>query len=258
VISRSIDRRARRRERLRLEHTPDAVRRRIGSPAGPSYLRDFIYGAIDGAVTTFAIVAGSAGAGLDEKVVIILGMANLFADGFSMGVSNYLGSRAQIDERRQAREDEQRQIAGYPEGEREEVRQILALKGFAGSELDHAVEVITADRDRWVDFMMTEELGYGPELSNPLRAAVSTFVAFLIVGSVPVLSFLLNLAFTDLIDHPYMVSAILTGTAFLAVGIAKSRVVGQAWWRGGLETLALGGSAAVVAYLVGLALSGVS
>lgn len=258
MISRSIDRQARRRDRLRKEHSPDAVRKRIRQPPGPSYLRDFIYGAIDGAVTTFAIVAGSAGASLDEKVVVILGMANLIADGFSMGVSNFLGSRAQIDERRQAREEEERQIAAYPEGEREEVRQILKLKGFTGEDLERTVEVIASDRDGWVDFMMTEELGYGSDSANPLRAALATFVAFLIVGAVPLFSFLLNVAFTDLITHPYTVSVILTGVAFLAVGIAKSNVVEQDWWRGGLETLALGGSAAALAYLVGLALSGIA
>lgn len=241
-----------------MEHTPEAVRERLGGNPGPSYLRDFIYGAIDGAVTTFAIVAGSAGASLDDKVVVILGMANLFADGFSMGVSNFLGSRAQIDERRQARERERRHISGYPEGECEEVRQILAAKGFEGKDLDRAAAVITSDRDRWVDFMMTEELGFGPDSANPLRAALATFAAFLIVGTLPILAFLLNVAFPDLIAHPYLVSAILTGAGFLAVGIAKSKIVEQAWWRGGLETLALGGSAAGVAYLVGLALSGIA
>jgi vacuolar iron transporter family protein len=242
----------------RMEHTPEAVRERLEGTSGPSYLRDFIYGAIDGAVTTFAIVAGSAGASLDDKVVVILGMANLFADGFSMGISNFLGSRAQIDERRQAREREERHIAGYPEGECEEVRQILNAKGFEGKDLDRAAAVITSDRDRWVDFMMTEELGFGPDATNPVRAALATFAAFLIVGTLPILAFLLNVASPDLIAHPYLVSTILTGAGFLAVGIAKSKIVEQAWWRGGLETLALGGSAAVVAYLVGLALSGIA
>ncbi|MBK5109919.1 MAG: VIT1/CCC1 transporter family protein [Thermoleophilia bacterium] len=247
-----------RRSRLKEEHTPDAVRRRLGRPPGPSYLRDFIYGAIDGAVTTFAIVAGSAGASLDEGIVVILGLANLFADGFSMGVSNFLGSRAQSDERVKAREEEKRQIAVYPEGESEEVRQIFASKGFEGEDLERAVKVVTADRKRWIDFMMSEELGYGNELSNPLRAALATFAAFLVVGVLPLLSFLVNVAFDDLIAHPYMVSAILTGVGFLGVGIAKSRIVNQAWWRGGLETLALGGSAAALAYLVGLALRGIA
>jgi len=79
---------------LQAAHTPLAVRKRLRDKPAPSYLQDFIYGAIDGAVTTFAVVAGVEGASLDEKVVIILGGANLIADGFSMAVSNFLGSSA--------------------------------------------------------------------------------------------------------------------------------------------------------------------
>ena len=94
--------RVRRPRTLAEEHTPDAVRARLGREPAPSYLQDFIYGAIDGAVTTFAVVAGVQGAGLDETVVIILGGANLVADGFSMAVSNFLGSRAELQRRERA------------------------------------------------------------------------------------------------------------------------------------------------------------
>jgi vacuolar iron transporter family protein len=80
---------------LRRQHTRDAIGLRLARPPATSYLRDFIYGAIDGAVTTFAIVAGAAGANLSDSVVVILGFANLFADGLSMAVSNYLGTRAE-------------------------------------------------------------------------------------------------------------------------------------------------------------------
>jgi hypothetical protein len=84
---------------LEEEHTPRAVSARLGRRPSPSYLHDFIYGGIDGVVTTFAVVAGVAGADLDETVVIILGGANLIADGFSMAISNYLGSGAERQER---------------------------------------------------------------------------------------------------------------------------------------------------------------
>ena len=87
---------------LESEHSTDAIRRRLAQAPAVSYLRDFVYGAIDGAVTTFAVVAGARGANLGDSVVVILGVANLLADGFSMAVSNYLGTRAEREQRDRA------------------------------------------------------------------------------------------------------------------------------------------------------------
>jgi VIT1/CCC1 family predicted Fe2+/Mn2+ transporter len=224
----------------------------------PSYLSDFIYGAIDGAVTTFAVVAGSAGADLDETVVIILGGANLVADGFSMAVSNYLGSRAERQQRERARREEQRHIKLVPEGEREEIRQIFAAKGFEGADLERVVDVITSDPERWTETMMSEELGYGSVEPSELHAAGATFVAFMVVGFLPLIAFVYNLAASTEIAHPFAWSAVLTAVAFLVVGGMKSRFVDQSWWRAALETLAVGGLAAVLAYVAGAVLDSVA
>jgi VIT1/CCC1 family predicted Fe2+/Mn2+ transporter len=243
---------------LRREHTAEAIRRRLAEPPAASYLRDFVYGAIDGAVTTFAVVAGAAGANLGDTVVVIMGVANLLADGFSMAVSNFLGTRAEREQRELARRGEERHVALIPEGEREEVRQLFAAKGFSGDDLERVVDVLTADRERWVDTMMTEELGYGVESSDPVRAAAATFVAFLVVGFLPLTVFVVDIATPGGVGDPFAWSAVLTAVAFFAVGSLKARVVDQRWWRSGLETLAVGGAAAVVAYVVGVALQGIS
>jgi vacuolar iron transporter family protein len=103
------------------EHTRLAVRKRLRRRPSASYLQDFIYGGVDGAVTTFAVVAGVAGANLDETVVIILGGANLLADGFSMAVSTYLGTKSQRQQIEEARRNEERQVEEIPEGKREEI-----------------------------------------------------------------------------------------------------------------------------------------
>jgi VIT1/CCC1 family predicted Fe2+/Mn2+ transporter len=258
MISRSWDRRRGLDSDLRQQHTPDGVRRRLDRPPSTSYVRDFVYGAIDGAVTTFAVVAGAAGASLESRVVVIMGLANLFADGFSMAVSNYLGTKASEQQRQIARRSEERQVELYPEGEREEIRQLFAAKGFEGEDLERAVAVITSDRERWVDMMMREELGFASDDGSAARSALATFVAFLAIGAIPLLPFLVNLVLPGTFGFPFAAAAILTGVAFALVGTLKALVIGQSLWRGGLETVALGGAAASVAYAVGVLLQGIS
>jgi vacuolar iron transporter family protein len=243
---------------LAADHSPDAVRRRLSVPPSTSYLRDFIYGAIDGAVTTFAVVAGVEGANLSASIVLILGGANLIADGFSMAVSNFLGLRAERQQLERARGEEERHVRLVPEGEREEVRQIFAAKGFEGDDLERVVEVITADRDLWVSTMLSEELGLGGSEPSPLRAGAATLLAFVAVGSFPLLAFVLDAALPGGIGHPFAWSAAMTAVAFLIVGSLKARFVEQAWWRSGLETLAVGGAAAVLAFVVGALLKEVA
>lgn len=241
---------------LRADHTADAVRRRLANHK-TSYLRDFIYGAIDGIVTTFAVVAGATGAGLESRVVIILGVANLVADGFSMSVSNYLGSKAERQQQERARRQEARQIALLPEGEREEIRQIYAAKGLEGEALDTVVEAITANREVWLDTMVTEELGFSLSGGSPVRAAWTTFIAFVSLGALPLVVYVVQDAGGAEISAPFAWSAALTALAFFSVGTLKSRFVDQAWWRAGFETLAIGGAAAALAYVVGILLQNV-
>ena len=243
---------------MRGDHTPGAVKARLSRTPSPSYLHDFIYGGVDGAITTFAVVAGVAGASLDESVVIILGGANLIADGFSMAVSNFLGSRAERQRRERARSEEQRQLRLFPEGEREEIRQIFAAKGFKGEDLERVVDVITADERLWVETMMQEELGFGTTVPNEYRAAGATLVAFLTIGFLPLMAYVYDLALPGDLANAFMWSAVMTGVAFFVVGAMKSRFVDQSWWRSGLETLMVGGIAASLAYGVGAFLQGVA
>jgi VIT1/CCC1 family predicted Fe2+/Mn2+ transporter len=240
------------------DHTPEAIRRRLAAPAHPGYLRDYVYGAIDGTITTFAVVSGAAGAALSSRVVIILGLANLLADGFSMAVGNFLSTRAVGQQRQQARREEERHVRLIPEGEREEIRQIFAAKGFTGDDLDRAVAVITADEDRWVETMLADELGYAPQAADPLRAALATFAAFVLVGFLPVAVFVFDAALAVDVASPYAWSTGLTAVAFLLIGAVKARLVQQPTWRGAAETLAVGGCAAGLAYLTGSLLESIA
>ena len=243
-------------ESLKAEHTPTAVADRIGVPPQQSYLRDFVYGSIDGAVTTFAVVAGVVGAELSAGVVIILGFANLLADGFSMAVSNYLGSRADRQLLERARKIEEHHIDMVREGEVEEIREIFRRKGFDGGILEHIVNVITADRNLWIETMLKDEWGLSLHGPVPWKAGLVTFIAFVLVGFIPLLPFTL-LAIAELSQPTmFLLSAGMTGVAFFAIGAMKSRFVLEHWARAGIETLLIGGGAATVAYFVGVLLRG--
>lgn len=239
-------------------HTPEAIEERLDSGPSHSFLRDFVYGGIDGSVTTFAVVAGVSGAHLSPTIVIILGFANLIADGFSMAAGNWLGTRAEKQEHDEAAAAEHLHIALVPEGEREEIRQIFARKGFEGEDLERAVEVITSDQRRWVETMLREELGLATQVRSPIKAALATFVSFQIFGLIPLLPYVWQWLVQPGLSELFPVSIVLTVGALFGVGAAKCRFVTQRWYWGGLETLAVGGSAAALAYAVGVLLRGLA
>ena len=243
---------------LGASHTPQAIRERLQAGPDHSDLRDFIFGAIDGTVTTFAVVSGVSGAGLAAGIVIILGVANLVADGFSMGISNFLGTRAEAQQRERVRRDERRHIREVPEGEREEVRQIFAEKGFSGDGLERVVEVITADPDRWLSTMLREEHGFPAQGASPWRAALATYIGFMLAGLVPLLPYIFQAVVPVVTFQPFLWSIILAGLTFFAIGAAKARFVDQRWYLSGLETLVIGGIAAGLAYVIGALLRGMA
>lgn len=233
------------------EHTPAAVADRIGTAQKQSYLRDFVYGAIDGSVTTFAVVSGAVGAGISGEIVIVLGFANLLADGFSMAVGNYLGTKADIQLTHRARIIEENHIDEIPHGEIEEIRQIFAQKGFGGDLLEEVVKVITADRKLWVETMLREEWGLSLTEISPVRAGLVTFGAFVAIGILPLLPFLTILFFEPNYHMIFVISSLLTAGTFFGIGAMKSRYVAEHWIRAGLETLLMGGGAALLAFGVG-------
>lgn len=229
-------------------HHPDAIRERLDANKR-SYLPDAVLGAVDGCITTFAVVAAAIGGGLSGGVVIILGVASLLADGFSMAVSSYNASRSEIDELNRARQLENHHIDQIPEGEREEVRQIFAAKGLEGDVLEEVVDKITSDRKLWVDTMLVEEWGLRIHEGAPVVSAGATFAAFIAVGIIPLAPFLLlNLAPAQM----FTTSIVLTGLAFAGVGILKGVAAEGSIVRSAVETLLTGGAAAALAYFAGV------
>jgi VIT1/CCC1 family predicted Fe2+/Mn2+ transporter len=227
------------------EHSPEAIKERLSQETKPSYLRDWVYGGIDGVVTTFAVVSGVQGAELAASSAIILGFANLIADGFSMAASNYLGTQTELQLQSRYEAIEEKHIILYPEGEKEEVRQILEQKGLTGTTLFDAVTAITSNRKQWIRTMLSEEYGLPLSTRNPWKAALSTLLSFLLCGLIPLVPYLLGIKFR------FLLSSIATGIVFFLIGSIRSNWTSARWWQSGLITFIIGSSAASLAYIVG-------
>ncbi|MBL7056589.1 VIT1/CCC1 transporter family protein [Candidatus Woesearchaeota archaeon] len=223
-----------------------------------NFVGDFVYGAIDGSVTTFAVVSGVAGAALGANIVIILGLANLLADGFSMAVGNYLSSRSDKEFMDRERKREEWEIENYPKGEIEEIRQIYKKKGFKGKDLEKAVKIITSDKKVWVDTMMTDELHLIADKVSPVSKGAVTFASFVIVGSIPLIPYFLSIISETIKDNVYMLSVIMTMIAFFFIGTAKVYITEKNWLKSGMETFLIGGIAAIISYGIGFMLRGLA
>lgn len=226
-------------------HTHEAIRERLSAGPRQSYLRDWVYGGVDGAVTTFAVVSGVVGANLSPSVILILGGASLIADGFAMAAANYLATRSEQEEFHYAEAVESRHIDAYPEGEREEVREILRGLGLVDDLLERVVTAVTADRNRWIRMMLRDEYGLPAVVRSAWRAAVSTFSAFIVCGLVPLLPFVAGLS------NAFWSASVITSLMFVLIGALKSRWSIRPWWYSALGTVVIGGGAAAVAYVTG-------
>ena len=178
-------------------------------------------------------------------MILILGVANLLADGFSMAAANYSGSKSENEDYARLRAIEEKHIALEPEGEREEIRQIFSQKGFKGTELETLVDLVTSNKTTWIETMMQAEYGLSDTTRSPVKAALYTFVAFALFGAIPLLPFLAaNAASAG-------TATALTMLAFFLIGSLRARWSQRHWFSCGLETTAIGTVAAAIAYLAG-------
>lgn len=222
-----------------------------------NWLPDFVYGGIDGAVTTFAVVAGVEGADLSAGVILVLGFANLFADGFSMATGKYLSDKAELEQYEKVRAMEMRHLTQYRNDEIEEIQEILSEYGFKGKDLKRATEIITANEEGWVDLMMKHEFSLNPDL-NPISGGLSTLISFIVIGFIPLAAYtfkpILNLSG----NTTFIATSIATLGAMFIIGAVKSKFTSKHWFWSGLEVVFLGGIAASIAYAIGVLLKGLA
>ncbi len=214
------------------------------------FLGAFVYGGIDGCVTTFAVVAGAVGAELGSNVILILGFANLLADGFSMSIGAYLSAKTRKDNYDKHKKQEYHEIDTVPKLEEEEIRVIYKAKGFEGELLEKIVEVITSNREVWVEEMMKDELEMMDSNESPLSEGIATYISFILIGLIP-LSIYLYDYFIKINSDLFLLTCFFTALAFIFIGYLKAYVNETSFLRSILETLLLGLLAAFVAYFTG-------
>lgn len=214
------------------------------------YIGDFVYGSNDGIVTTFAVVSGAAGAFISPGIIIILGLANLIADGISMGVSSYLSAKSRLDFQFKQRSIEENEVETKPEKEKDEVRAILRYWGIDEDKIEPVLASIIKDKKKWVNLMMRDELGIMEEtVEKPVNHALATSISFVIAGSLPLTPYLFGVNPTN----QFGVSIIATAISLFVVGSMRTYVTGANWIISGIQMLLIGGVAAGAAYFVGAA-----
>lgn len=222
------------------------------------YFKEVIYGGIDGIVTTFAVVAGFAGAALsnDETtqlsfvIVLLFGLANLFADAASMGLGNFLSVRSEKDLYNIDRKKELALLRSQPETELADTIKIMQEKGFSEADAQTLANIYRHNEEYWLDFMMQHEHeAADPRGENEVFTGLATFFSFMVFGAIPLLPFILQ----DSGDPAtaFMYSSLGTFGALVALGLLKWRVIGAKFAASLIEVVLVGGTAAVLAYLVG-------
>lgn len=217
------------------------------------YLKEIVYGGTDGIITTFAVVAGFSGAGGSVTIplisVVLFGLANLFADGVSMGLGNFLSLRSNKDLYKTEKEKESHEIVHNGPMEQAETELILKHKGFTQAHAKELTKLYMTNPSYWTEFMMREELDMAnPEEQNPFYTGLATFISFVVFGSIPLIPYITNQAQTNQL---FSLSILFTVIALMTLGYLRFRVTKESLVRSVGEVVILGSSAASIAYFVG-------
>lgn len=208
-------------------------------------VRDVVIGTSDGLTVPFALAAGLSAAVTSSSLIVTAGLAEVAAGAIAMGLGGYLAAKTDIEHFDAEVARERREIAEVPHREVAEVESVMRGFGLDGKPLERVVASITADRDRWVEFMMRFELGI--ERPDPRRAFTSAFTiggAYIVGGLVPLVPYML----VPTVPDAMVWSMISTGVALLAFGAIKGRFTGMNLVRSAIQTLVVGGLAAGAAF----------
>jgi len=213
------------------------------------WLRPAVFGASDGLVSNFALIAGVAGgtaaAGGSSSAVVLAGLAGLAAGAFSMAAGEYVSVASQAELAQAEIELERVELAERPEAELAELTETFVRRGLDPDLASMVAEQLSRDPEQALELHVREELGLDPfDLPSALSAALSSFLAFSAGALVPVVPYLLG-------AQTLLPALLVSMVALFAVGVMVSQVTVRTWWFSGLRQLALGGVAAAATYLLG-------
>ena len=218
------------------------------------FLKQLVYGGNDGIVTTFAIVAGFAGAQAEGVAqigaiaVLVFGLANLFADAVSMGLGEFLSTRSQKDLYLKQRKFVFEELANHPQQEYAELVQMMTERGLPIASARKIADEIMKSPELVADLMMNYELElHDMRQVSPVLDGLVTFLSFVAFGIIPLVPYLL---FSPT-QVTFFLSVLTTFLALVGLGLLR-------WWstrerllRCVGETILVGGACALVAFTVG-------
>ena len=217
------------------------------------YVKSLVFGGLDGTITTFAVVAASKGGGLDSNVVLLMGFANLVADGLSMGFGDYLSSKAELEYVKTEKKREKWELDNYPEGEKREMIELYMARGMTEEDATQVIGTLAKYKNLFLDLMLVEELGLMPpdDSDNPAKNGLVTFCAVGVFGFVPLLPYVFGRAIGGADTNAMFGSACgLTALTMAALGAAKAKFTNQNMTNSAGMMLVNGSLAAASAYLV--------
>ena len=210
-------------------------------------VRDIVIGMADGLTVPFALAAGLAGTVSAASVIVVAGLAEIAAGAIAMGLGGYLAARTDRDHYAAERERELRETEETPQQERAEVMKLFRDYGLTAAQAKPVVEAITANRGRWVDFMMRFELGLNPpDTRGAPRSGLTIAASYIAGGLIPLCPYML---LADA-QRALQFSVAVTLVALFVFGAIKAIFTEINPLRGGVQTTLIGGVAATVAFTI--------
>jgi vacuolar iron transporter family protein len=208
-------------------------------------VRDVVIGMSDGLTVPFALAAGLSGSVSQTGIVVIAGLAEIAAGSIAMGLGGYLAARTDRDHYLSERQREIHETVELPEKEREEVAEVFRGYGMSEQDIAPVVAAITSDEKRWVDFMMRFELGFEePDPKRARNSAITIAASYIAGGLVPLAPYMMLRELYSALT----ISVAVTLVALFLFGFIKGRLTGISPWRGGLQTVVIGGLASAAAF----------